>query len=141
MHEAPITLFITRERKEHANLFHAMTDFLNAYQALHMLGVIDARREGYVARSAVAGSARRDIDCGRHRDGMENVGVVLLDEQPEVCMTATRCVCVCVCVCVCPWVRGVAFIVWTMAALICAPTHGRARSTWCLIMCFRPTFP
>ena len=132
MHEAPITLFITRERNEHANLFHAMTDFLNAYQALHMLGVIDARREGYVWRSAVAGSARRDIDCGRHRDGMENVGVVLLDEQPEVCMTATRCVCVCVC----PWMRGVAFIVCNMAA-----SHGRARSTWCLIMCSRPTFP
>jgi len=47
-YDAPVTLFITRERQEHANFFHAMTDFVNAYQALHMVGVIDARREGYV---------------------------------------------------------------------------------------------
>lgn len=64
VYEAPITLFVTRERKEHANFFHAMTDFINAYEALHMMGVIDARREG-------------------HRVGMDKVGVVILDEQAE----------------------------------------------------------
>ena len=63
--EAPVTLFITRERNEHANLFHAMTDMLNAYQALHMTNIVDATREG-------------------SRDGMDGVQVVLLDEQPEV---------------------------------------------------------
>ena len=58
---APITLFVTREREEHANLFHATTDLLNAFVALAMLGIVDGR----------SGS----------REGMANVSVVLLDEQ------------------------------------------------------------
>ncbi|RYG56424.1 hypothetical protein EON66_02965 [archaeon] len=28
---APVTLFVTRERSEHANLFHTMADWLNAF--------------------------------------------------------------------------------------------------------------
>lgn len=61
---APVTIFITRERLEHANLFHASTDMINAMEALHMAGVIDIYNEG-------------------SRNGMENVQLVLLDEQPE----------------------------------------------------------
>ena len=38
---APVVLLVTRERTEHANMFHATTDFLNMFIALHMAGVID----------------------------------------------------------------------------------------------------
>lgn len=37
----PIVLAVTRERGEHANLFHATTDFINAFIALHGMGVMD----------------------------------------------------------------------------------------------------
>ena len=35
------TLLVAREREEHANAFHATTDFLNAFQALVLAGVVD----------------------------------------------------------------------------------------------------
>ena len=54
-------LVLAREREEHANPFHATTDFLNAFFALHVAGVVDG----------VAGS----------RAGVERVQVLLLDEQ------------------------------------------------------------
>jgi Glycosyltransferase 61 len=56
-----VVLFVARERAEHANPFHATTDFINAFYSLHMTGVIDG----------ISGS----------RVGMDNVQVVLLDEQ------------------------------------------------------------
>jgi hypothetical protein len=56
-----VVLLIAREREEHANPFHATTDFLNAFFALHVAGVIDG----------LSGS----------RAGMERVQVLLLDEQ------------------------------------------------------------
>jgi EGF domain-specific O-GlcNAc transferase len=59
---APITLLVARERGEHANLFHASTDFLNILFTLHVTGAIDA--------------ARRD-----NRRGMDSVQLLLLDEQ------------------------------------------------------------
>lgn len=62
--DAPVTLFITRERLEHANLFHATTDFINAFEALHMARVINVHREG-------------------DRTGVDQVQVMLLDEQDE----------------------------------------------------------
>ena len=58
---APVTLFVARERGEHANLFHATTDLLNAFMALAMLNVTDGLVGG--------------------RAGMASVAVVLLDEQ------------------------------------------------------------
>lgn len=59
--DAPVTLFVTRERAEHANMFHATTDMLNAFFTLHAAGIIDG----------LTGD----------RDGMQDVQVVLLDEQ------------------------------------------------------------
>jgi hypothetical protein len=41
---APVMLLVTRERGEHANLFHASTDWVNAFIALHAAGVIDGAR-------------------------------------------------------------------------------------------------
>jgi hypothetical protein len=38
---AGVVLLVTRERGEHANLFHACTDWLNAFIALHVAGVIN----------------------------------------------------------------------------------------------------
>jgi hypothetical protein len=38
---APVVLVDARERTEHANLFHATTDFLNMFATLHVAGVID----------------------------------------------------------------------------------------------------
>lgn len=32
-------MFVTRERGEHVNMFHSMTDFLNAFQSLEMLEI------------------------------------------------------------------------------------------------------
>ena len=58
---APVTLFIARERGEHANLFHATSDMLNAFFHLHVAGIVDGH----------SGSRSR----------MGEVGVVLLDEQ------------------------------------------------------------
>jgi protein O-GlcNAc transferase len=58
---ARYTLFVTRELSEHANMFHASTDWLNAFFMLHTAGVVDG----------LSGS----------REGMEGVQVVLLDEQ------------------------------------------------------------
>jgi len=43
---APVTVLVTRERGEHANWFHTTTDILNAFIALHMAGVIDAKLDG-----------------------------------------------------------------------------------------------
>lgn len=60
----PVALVLTRERREHANLFHTSTDFMNAFFALHMAGIIDGTKVG-------------------DRRGMESVGVIILDEQPE----------------------------------------------------------
>ena len=59
---APVTLLVARERGEHANLFHASTDFLNILFTLHAAGVIDATR----------------VD---NRRGMDGVQLLLLDEQ------------------------------------------------------------
>jgi protein O-GlcNAc transferase len=60
---APIVLLITRERGEHANLFHSSTDWVNAFMTLHASGVIDG------------------TDEESNRVGMENVQVLLLDSQ------------------------------------------------------------
>jgi hypothetical protein len=57
----PVVLLVARERGEHANAFHATTDFLNAFVTLHAAGVIAGH----------SGS----------RAGMERVQVLLLDEQ------------------------------------------------------------
>ena len=38
VHEG-VTLFVTRERGEHRNVYHSMTDFLNAFIALGMLHI------------------------------------------------------------------------------------------------------
>ncbi len=54
-------LVVARERGEHANLFHATTDWLNAFIALALAGVVDP----------VTGA----------RGGMHRVQVLLLDEQ------------------------------------------------------------
>lgn len=59
--DAAVTLIVTRERSEHANLFHATSDWLNAFITLHVAGVID----GYAGTRA----------------GMERVQLLLLDEQ------------------------------------------------------------
>lgn len=59
--DAPIVLLVAREREEHANAFHATTDLINAFMALHAAGVIDG--------------------LGGARAGMEHVQVLLLDEQ------------------------------------------------------------
>jgi hypothetical protein len=58
---APVVLVVTRERTEHANLFHATTDFLNMFATLHVAGVIDGAAAG--------------------REGLDDVQVLLLDEQ------------------------------------------------------------
>ena len=55
-----LVLLVSREREEHANAFHATTDFINAFISLALAGVIDARTgEG----------------------DMSGVQVLLLDEQ------------------------------------------------------------
>lgn len=59
--DAAVTLIVTRERSEHANLFHASSDWINAFITLHVAGIIDGH----------AGT----------RAGMERVQVLLLDEQ------------------------------------------------------------
>lgn len=56
-----VVLLFARERAEHANPFHATTDFMNAFFSLHLAGVLNG----------VTGS----------RDGIEKVQVLLLDEQ------------------------------------------------------------
>jgi hypothetical protein len=56
-----VVLVLARERAEHANPFHATTDFLNAFFALHAAGIVDG----------LSGS----------REGMGRVQVLLLDEQ------------------------------------------------------------
>jgi hypothetical protein len=56
-----VVLLFARERAEHANPFHATTDFMNAFFSLHLAGVL----------SGIKGS----------RKGIENVQVILLDEQ------------------------------------------------------------
>lgn len=56
-----IVLIIARERQEHANPFHATTDFLNAFYSLHMAEVIDGH-------------------TGDRKD-MARVQVLLMDEQ------------------------------------------------------------
>ena len=58
---APVVLVVTRERTEHANFFHASTDFLNMFITLHVAGVIDG--------------------ATGERRGLEDVQVLLLDEQ------------------------------------------------------------
>ena len=58
-------LLVAREREEHANAFHATTDWLNAYIALALAGVVDAR----TGRDSASGG------------GMARVQVLLLDEQ------------------------------------------------------------
>ena len=63
----PVAIVVTRERNEHANLFHTTTDFLNAFFALHMAGLIDARVIG-------------------DRRSLNHTGVIILDSQPEVRM-------------------------------------------------------
>jgi len=63
-----VVLAVTRERGEHANLFHATTDFLNAFIALHAMGLIDAQGTSAEAqRASIQGTT----------------GVLLLDEQAE----------------------------------------------------------
>jgi hypothetical protein len=56
-----VVLLFARERAEHANPFHATTDFMNAFFSLHLAGVLNG----------IKGS----------RDGIEKVQVLLLDEQ------------------------------------------------------------
>ena len=58
---APVTLFVTRERGEHGNLFHATTDWMNAFFTLHVAGIIDGHTGA--------------------RAGMERVQLVFLDEH------------------------------------------------------------
>lgn len=57
---APVVLLMAREKSEYANLFHSMTDVLNAYTALVLLGLVDGRTGARV--------------------GAEQVQVLLLDE-------------------------------------------------------------
>jgi hypothetical protein len=61
----PITLLVTRERGEHANFFHSSTDWLNAFIALHVAGVIDGR----------------ELDPVLMRRRMKDVQVLMLDSQ------------------------------------------------------------
>jgi hypothetical protein len=56
-----VVLVVARERGEHANLFHATTDWLNAFIALSVAGVVDPVTGG--------------------RENMGGVQVLLLDEQ------------------------------------------------------------
>jgi hypothetical protein len=56
-----VVLVVARERGEHANLFHATTDWLNAFIALAVAGVVDPTTGG--------------------RERMGAVQVLLLDEQ------------------------------------------------------------
>ena len=64
-----IAFWDTCSRTEHANLFHVMTEMINVYQTLHMAGVVDARRP-------------------EDRSNMDDVSLVLLDSQGEVCVVA-----------------------------------------------------
>ena len=39
--DSTATLFVTRETREYQNVFHTMTDLMNVYITLHMLGWSD----------------------------------------------------------------------------------------------------
>jgi hypothetical protein len=101
---APVTLWVARERGEHANLFHATTDMLNAFMALHVASVLDAERDGgtqdeavrWVDSGAVAANVTAWADVAAapgawarrwapevlaQRDAAATVGVLLMDEQ------------------------------------------------------------
>lgn len=65
-HDPAVVLVVTRERGEHANLFHTQTDWLNCFFTLHNAGIID-------------GLAPPQSKNPRY--GMSDVQVLLLDEQ------------------------------------------------------------
>ena len=65
-----VTLLVTRERGEHANLFHTMTDFLNAFIALHTTGVIDGEADGDAYDEAIdVCDTPEPIDDAAHTHG------------------------------------------------------------------------